>query len=159
VEETGFIAALRQSGLTRCPPFYRDGLFWLAVLAGIGVALGIGYGPLPVQRPGQVLAPLLLFSVVLWQPLLEEVFFRGIVQGQLLRTAWGGHRLVGISAANLASSALFTALHFVYHPPLWALSVIVPSLVFGFLRERYHSVYPSLVLHSLYNLFYIILVL
>jgi membrane protease YdiL (CAAX protease family) len=35
--------------------------------------------------------------------------------------------------------------------PLFALSVIAPSLVFGYFRDYCNSVYPSIIIHSAYN--------
>ena len=47
--------------------------------------------------------------------------------------------------------------HWFTHPPLWALSVLIPSLVFGLVRDRLQSTYPAIVLHSFYNSGYFIL--
>jgi uncharacterized protein len=51
----------------------------------------------------------------------------------------------------------FTALHFIYHPPLWALGTSLPSLLFGHFRERYASIYPAMALHVIFNLEYLLL--
>jgi hypothetical protein len=48
-------------------------------------------------------------------------------------------------------------MHLWSHPAGWAAAVIVPSLVFGYVRDRYQSVYPSIVLHLYYNAGYALL--
>ena len=59
---------LRESGLLSCPPFYRDGQFYLAALAGMLVFAGI-YLFTPVQAP--VITPRqvgVYFMLIFWQP-------------------------------------------------------------------------------------------
>jgi len=58
---------------------------------------------------------------------------------------------VGISMANVVTSLLFASLHLISQPPLWAALVFVPSLVFGWARDRYITVVPSIILHVVYN--------
>ena len=91
-------------------------------------------------------------SCVLLQPVLEEFAFRGLLQGELLRARWGRWRLGPLSAANGSASLAFAALHFGHHPPFWAASVFLPSLVFGWLRERHRGVAAPIGMHVLYNL-------
>ena len=89
--------------------------------------------------------------LILFYPIVEELAFRGVIQeylaGQMKRQYLGGL----LSASNLVTSLLFTAIHFVHHPPLWAVAVVVPSLIFGYFRERFGSVIPAVVLHAFYN--------
>ena len=147
-------AWLEVLGAARCPPFQRDRGFLAAVAAGalFWLALAVVQPP-PLPRP----QPLALASAALWQPLVEELLFRGAVQGELLRHPWGRRAAASISMANLATSAAFAAAHLASHPPLWAAAVVVPSLVFGWLRERLGSVWPAVALHILYNLGYFLL--
>jgi membrane protease YdiL (CAAX protease family) len=128
----------------------RDSHFMLALLAGMLFWLlwpwlaGSG-GNTPAHNwPA-------LAMLVLLQPLLEELLFRGLIQGKLLACAWGSRRLAGLTLANLTSSALFTSLHFTSHTPLWAIGVLLPSLLFGYFRDRHDSIYPAVVLHIFYN--------
>jgi len=98
------------------------------------------------------LAPWLFLSLVFAQPLLEEVVFRGWLQGWLMEKQWGSYRLLNISAANLLTSIVFVTMHLFYHAPLMALLVFVPSLVFGYFRDRYDGwLMPSILLHCFYN--------
>jgi membrane protease YdiL (CAAX protease family) len=147
---------LQQTGLLNCPPFWRDGQFYLALLAGLIVLVGIYFFfpiHLDVLRTGQWG---LLFSLILWQPFVEELLFRGVVQGHLYQMRWGQRRLLYISTANLFTSLAFVCLHLFYHPTLWAGAIFFPSLVFGYFRERHQSLYPAIALHSLYNLGYMV---
>jgi membrane protease YdiL (CAAX protease family) len=121
--------------------------FGLALLAGVVFWLVLfGLGSTHVV-PGW----LVLLSLVLMQPVIEELLFRGLLQGQLLQLAWGRWQWGGFTTANLAVSVVFVALHFMSHPPLWALGVLFPSLLFGYFRDRHHCVYPSIALHVFYN--------
>ena len=98
-----------------------------------------------------------LAMLVLLQPVLEELLFRGLLQGQLLKLEWGRSQLMGLTLANMVSSVLFTALHFSQHPAQWAFAVILPSLLFGYFRDRHDSVYPAIALHGFYNAGYFLL--
>ena len=84
-------------------------------------------------------------------PLLEELVFRGLIQHTLYQYAWGARRLGTLSVANLITSVLFGLAHLWRQPLAWAAAVIAPSLLFGYFRDRYHSVVPAIVLHTVYN--------
>jgi uncharacterized protein len=140
---------LRDLGLEHCPPFFRDRQFIAALAAGM-----LFWIALRILLPGgtsDATALGAMLSLCVIQPILEELIFRGAVQGELLRYAWGSLRRFGFSAANIVTSLIFTALHFLAHPPLWAIGVLVPSLLFGHFRERHNSLYPPLALHIYYN--------
>jgi len=145
------IVVLDELGLTRLPPFYRDPRFIVTLLAAC-VVLVVMQQWLPPDSPAPWQGSWsLLAAFTLWQPLIEELLFRGLLQGQLLRHPWGGRAWYGVTSANAVTSLLFTGLHFIHHPPLWAASVVVPSLLFGYFRDRHRSLYPALVLHILFN--------
>ena len=135
----------------RCGAFYGDWLFVAAAAAGLGFwALLWLLLPVRPMQWGQA-ASWHFFSLAVVQPCLEELVFRGFLQGQLgrwrcMQAAWHG-----FTAANAATALLFTAGHFVNHPAMWATGVIVPALVFGFFRDRYASIWPGAVLHGFYN--------
>jgi membrane protease YdiL (CAAX protease family) len=92
--------------------------------------------------------------LILFYPIIEELSFRGVIQGSLLR--WTQHRelVPGLTLANTITSFLFVAVHFVYHSPMWAVAVWVPSLIFGYFRDRFESVVPAVLLHAFYNLIF-----
>lgn len=131
---------------------WRDLRFWLALGAALpfwGVLLALapsgGIHPQwPLHTPLAFLLPALVY------PVAEEIIFRGALQEWL-----GDHlpaRPVGpISLANLVTSVVFTAAHFIHHPPLWATLVFVPSLVFGYFKDRTGGLQAPIVLHVFYN--------
>lgn len=89
-------------------------------------------------------------------PVLEEVVFRGLLQDLLQRWCRQG-RILSLSYANLLSSLGFVLVHIPYHPLAWALAVFVPSVIFGFFKDRYNSLIPPIILHVFYNLGYFLL--
>jgi membrane protease YdiL (CAAX protease family) len=141
----------RQLGLDRCPPFYRDVLFFIVLLAGglfwLGLWLFSHVRPLGVRE----IWSWAFLSLVLWHPVFEELLFRGFLQGLLGRQSWGQWASGGMTVANGITTLLFMTGHWWSHSPRWALAVIIPSLVFGYLRDRYGSVYPSIAVHAFYN--------
>lgn len=145
-------AILRDLALNRCPPFFRDWQFLTALAAGAAFWILLRWLTPNGRETGVAIAAII--SLCLIQPVLEELIFRGVIQGELLDKAWGRVKHGGISSANALTSLAFTALHFISHPPLWAASVIIPSLLFGHFRERHSSVYPPLALHIYYNMGY-----
>jgi len=93
-------------------------------------------------------------SFVLIQPVVEELLFRGILQGQALRltTIHNAPRRLGpVTLANVLVTLGFVALHLWAQPLAWAMAVAVPSLVLGHLRERFASVWPAVLVHAIYN--------
>ena len=142
-------AILRDLALDRCPPFFRDWQYVAALAAGLLFWVFLSSMTAGVRSVVWKLSVVLPLCLI--QPLIEELIFRGVLQGELLRHIWGSKKWVGISAANAATSSAFMALHFLTHPPLWALSVMIPSLLFGHFRERHNSLYPPLALHIYYN--------
>jgi membrane protease YdiL (CAAX protease family) len=151
----GAVRAVTEAlALKRSPGLYRDPHFLLALGGGL-VFWGLLAAVAGVRTPGPgglLSWPYLYLGVV--APVLEELAFRGALQGWLLDTHYGRHRAFGVTAANATASAAFTAIHFAYHPPAWAAAVLVPSLVFGHLRDRTGSVVPAILVHVFYNLGY-----
>lgn len=94
---------------------------------------------------------LILVSIIIY-PVLEEIVFRGLIQRQCLRFGIARRCFFGISGANVMTSILFTFLHFIHQPPLLAAMVFIPSLIFGYFRDRYKRIFPSILLHIFYNL-------
>lgn len=136
----------------------RDPLFWLCLLAGPVFCIGLGQWPGVGHAFGWPSGGLLaLLMLVVVYPLLEEYVFRGHLQPALAHR-WPA-RLGPLSLANLFTSVIFTALHFFFHPPLWAAGVLLPSLVFGFFRERHDGLAAPILLHVAYNLSYALILL
>jgi membrane protease YdiL (CAAX protease family) len=99
----------------------------------------------PIIDPGQYLYFVFLL------PLLEELAFRGILQDYFRHWETGRLNIFGLSVANIACSILFAASHIFYHSLAWSLLVILPSLIFGYCKDRYASVVPCVLLHCFYN--------
>jgi hypothetical protein len=142
---------MRTLGLQVCRAFHRDGVFLAALLAGGGF-WGLLWLTMPVAPLSwRQVVSWQFVSLALWQPCWEELLFRGVLQGYAGQFAWGQRCWQGISGANAATALLFTLAHGWAHPPLWAMAVLLPALLFGWLRERYGSVYPAIALHMFYN--------
>ena len=136
-------------GLNRPTRSLADGQFLLALVVGclIGVLLTVLAGGSGWQD-----ADLLsILSLVLWAPIIEELAFRGVVQGWLSTTKVGQRRFAGLSCSNLIAALLFTAWHMVYRTDLIAWLVFFPALVFGYFRDRHGSLVPCVILHAAYN--------
>lgn len=129
----------------------RDRFFLVAMAAGPVVWLVILFTPLlPLAGRSFSLSQFLLLVVLF--PVLEELAFRGLIQGYLSSFNVFKKRWLKISVANWLTSLLFTAAHFIYNPIVLASLVFLPSLIFGELRDRYQSTIPSIILHCFYNL-------
>lgn len=143
---------MRELGVSPPPSgwwhWLHDSHFLIAVLAAVPVWVVLGLVAGDRMRPSSTLTALISFLVV--QPIIEELMFRGVLQGHLLGRGWT-RRIGPVSSANLAVTTAFAALHLLAQPPAWAIAVAVPSLVFGHLRERFASVLPSIALHAIYN--------
>jgi len=137
------------------PNFWQDSLFY-AALGGallVWLCMYLLFEPdpdpgWPLREPMRFLYPALLYPVV------EELLFRGLLQDLAHRhlTPW---RLGPLSHANILVSLVFTGLHFIHHPPAWAASVLIPSLIFGFFRDRTGRLTAPILLHVFYNSGYI----
>lgn len=83
--------------------------------------------------------------------MVEELAFRGWLQGLLadhLPHRWWGQRL---SLANLLTSLLFAAAHLAVTAHWQNLLVFAPALIFGYFRDHYQRVAPAAILHCFYN--------
>ena len=144
-------------GLRQAPGFYRSPLFLSCLALGAAfwglLPLLVAVQPLPWHR---ILSSAFLLAAV-WQPMVEELLFRGCLQGFLSIREWGQRSLAGISLANLLTSMVFTGAHIATHSLLWASLTWFPSLLFGVLRDRSGSVFPPIALHIMYNAGYFML--
>ena len=145
---------LHEVGLKHAPQCFSSYRFILAILSGAIFVL-VFHDFMPPFSSRVEFHWKIWISLVIWQPLVEEILFRGIVQGQLRKTEWGLRSWSSISAANIVTTILFIMIHTVNNPPLFAIAVIVPSLIFGYFRDYCNSVYPAILLHSAFNAFVI----
>ena len=144
---------MRGLGLRAGWGWLADPRFGLALLAGCAFWLALVWWGQPPPLPGLAA----LASLILLQPVLEELLFRGLLQGRLRASAWGRRQFGGFTLANMIVTLLFTALHFINHPPLWAAGVLLPSLLYGYFRDRHDNVAPAIALHVFYNAGYFLL--
>lgn len=143
--------------LQRVSGLYRNPVFLLCLASGplFWIVLSVAYPLQPLAWEQLWALPFL--AVTIWEPIVEELFFRGLVQGQLRRGEWGRQSFTGISTANLLTSVLFALAHLAGHAFAWSLLVFIPSLLFGLVRDRFESVYPAIVLHIFFNVGYFFL--
>lgn len=133
----------------RAPRPVVDPVYAVLVAAGpLGWALLAIWLP---TTPGTLPPADVLLRAVLVAPVLEELAFRGLVQGILLERAALARRFAGVSGANVATSIAFAAAHLVSQSPLQAVAVLLPSLAFGACRDRYGGTLPGMFLHAFYN--------
>ncbi len=126
-------------------------MFRVALAAGPLCWLGLFFILQPSLQWGwPLLAPTVFLLPALAYPVLEEIVFRGLIQ-ELVHDYLSKAALGPVTIANLLTSILFTGLHFLYHPPLWAALVFFPSLVFGFFKERTRGLAAPISLHVFYN--------
>lgn len=138
-------------GLRPRPRLTPDGPFLLALAAAPALWALLWLSGMPLPAVGRADAWRTVLSVVLWYPLVEELTFRGGIQGALLQYPAFRRRRVGISMANLAAASGFVAWHWFYQGGVLVLAVLPPALIFGYFRDRFGSIYASVCLHGWYN--------
>jgi len=97
------------------------------------------------------LTPRRVLLLVFLYPVLEEIVFRGALQGWLRKKDWGLQSRLGITTANVLTSIVFAAAHVLQRSSMLATSVFIPGLIFGFFRDRYDNLYAPIALHIFYN--------
>lgn len=130
-------------------------MFWLALLAGPAACVVLAALPTIGWAPALPRVWLPFALLVLAYPVVEEWLFRGELQPLLAR--WQPAHWGPLTRANFITSVGFAALHLFFHPPLWALAVFLPSLVFGYFRERSGGLLAPILLHGSYNASYFLL--
>ena len=129
--------------------YWQDARFWLALLAGPICWAVLWLLGMRINLKPPATAVFLMAAIV--YPLLEEIVFRGGLQGALLSRREFARRWNGLTLANVLTSLLFAAAHLLNQSLLWASLILVPSLVFGWARDRYARITPSVILHMVYN--------
>jgi membrane protease YdiL (CAAX protease family) len=145
--------------VSRLADVRRHRFLILALLAGplaiSGLRIASHLGALEIPRRSLDWATVV--NLLLLAPVLEELVFRGGVQGALDRTPFGRRYLAGgVSVGNALASALFSAAHLLVDSPWLAASIFFPSLVFGRLKQLYPSLLPAMLVHAWYNACYLI---
>jgi len=120
------------SAVANVKPFLQDKLFWVCVVAAPIVWLVL-WGVLGLPLTLTYAKPLIGLGLsILVYPILEEIVFRGALQGWLLEFKALTRRFACLTSANWITSLVFTGLHFINQSPAWAATVIVPSFILLF---------------------------
>jgi membrane protease YdiL (CAAX protease family) len=131
----------------------RDPQFALAAAAGpvVWFAFAVALGVQPDPAWALLADPARFFGLAVAWPIAEEGLFRGVVQPALGHARGGAREAWGVTTANAATSVLFAVAQLLAHAPAWAAATVVPSLVFGYFRDRHNSIVPAAALHVFYN--------
>ena len=142
--------------LALCPPTILQ-LLTLCLIALLLLSRGTGL-------TGDRLS--LILAIILLTALPEEWFFRAYFQQtlQTILTRQAGigrlplpvDNMAAAWIANIITSTLFAILH-VPLQGVMGLSVFLPSLFFGWLYQQKNDIILVILVHALFNLFYIII--
>jgi hypothetical protein len=118
----------------------------LIVLAGNGFNAPSGAGrqingPTPEGTTGWIVIGLL---TVVGAPIVEELFFRGLIQGAFTRR-------VGPTPAIFVTALIFCFAHVLNEGPVAPLVLFPPALVLGYLRHHYGRLAPGMIAHGTFN--------
>jgi membrane protease YdiL (CAAX protease family) len=91
-------------------------------------------------------APLLWIALIVAAPLFEEVFFRGFIFKGFQ------HSKLGPIGTVLLTSLGWTVLHLQYGA-YELVTIFLLGILFGVARLKSKSIYPTLAMHALFNLF------
>ncbi len=86
--------------------------------------------------------------LVLFGPVLEELAFRGLIQGLAMK--WIRSAFWLVSGANVLTSLLFATAH-AGHLGVLSIAMFPVSLILGWVRETTRRIWPCVILHSFYN--------
>jgi len=135
-----------------------DGQLAAALLGGVVFWAALWWWSRPEVDPGwPVREPLRFALLAIVYPVLEEIVFRGGLQVLLLKSRLGQRRWRGVTGANAGTSVVFSVAHLVSHTAVWAAALVIPSLVFGYFRDRDASLVIPIALHIYYNAGYFLL--
>ena len=117
-------------------------VFWIAWYFYLDAEPDWGW---PLASPRQFL----LLTVI--YPVLEEIGFRGALQGWLRKRDWTLYDWRGVTLANLITSVAFSIFHLFRNSVGISIAVFAPSVIFGFFRDRYDHLHTPIALHIFYN--------
>lgn len=87
---------------------------------------------------------LLIALAVIGAPLIEELFFRGLVQGAFTRR-------IGAVPALFVTAIIFSFAHILNEGLLAPLALFPMAVVLGYLRYRTNRLAAGMVAHALFN--------
>jgi membrane protease YdiL (CAAX protease family) len=144
------------SSLIEAKHLIRDRQFGIAFIAApiFWAALWFYQAPHPEWSWPRIAPAQFLLLVVIY-PVLEELVFRGALQGWLRSRSWGMTEWRHVTVANAITSVVFALTHLIINPVYLSVAVFIPSLIFGYFRDRYDQLHASILLHVFYNAGYI----
>jgi len=149
---------IQQNWLGLTLAFLAAPLAWLVLHFVFAVPVAARAGNAWFGLPDAGFRNLFLLAVIVY-PILEEIVFRGALQGWLLEKQNLRRSFAGISAANAITSLVFAAMHLFNQSLFWSLLIVIPSLVFGWAREVTSGLFAPILLHMFYNAgFYLLFV-
>ena len=160
------IVAVRVSGDRFAAAVGLRGFSWIDLVAGLGVGLvarglvelvapSVGGGFLGGATDAMAATIVALAGAVLVTPLIEELFFRGLLQRALGDGLAGAGRLVAGVVAVLVATAIFTGLHVLaageFVPVGLLLGTVAVGLGCGFLTLLTGRLAAALIAHVVFN--------
>ena len=135
---------------------WNDKLYWAAIMAAPLFCLGFWFTQVSgaIDWSGPISYPQKFLLLSFAYPVLEEIVFRGLLQSSLDKWLNRKRFWMEISRANVITSIIFMIAHFMSHSWYWAVAVLGPSLIFGYFRDKYQNITPSIILHVFYNTMY-----
>jgi len=98
---------------------------------------------------------------LLWAPLVEEIVFRlGLHSWLHRRGGWSGRRAAAWgtwpSTSNLLVALAFGVAHGIWRAdPMLGVAVVLPAVFLGHIYDRFDRLWPCVVIHALFNLFWV----
>jgi membrane protease YdiL (CAAX protease family) len=122
-----------------------------ALLLALPVWVVMFFYQSPLMTPTLCPSPeLSWWYLLLVAPVLEEAAFRGFIQEGLGKTTLGKRRVFGLSGANFVTSFLFVGAHSL-RIGITAVTVLPPSLILGWVKDRSGSTTACIAVHMIYN--------
>ena len=135
---------------------------WLPVALGVGLAvtavISVMFAPMPGLSTAEMASQLtstcfLTAHFAVLAGISEECLFRGVIQSSLEARPNSKHPALINAIAILITTAFFVSIHVPQSMDhLWALIPIgCVSMVAGWLKLHYRSIFPAVLLHMTYN--------
>jgi len=131
---------------------FRDPLLGAAFIAAPGFWVAWSFYVAAEPDWGWPLnAPFRFLLLAVIYPILEEIVFRGALQGWLRKRDRTLHDWRGLTLANVITSGAFSVFHLFRNSVGMSIAVFAPSVIFGFFRDRYDHLHTPIALHIFYN--------
>ncbi len=97
----------------------------------------------------------LFFVMLVGVAFPEELFFRGFMQGRFNSFFGKNFSLLGVKFGYglILSSIFFMLIHIPQSISAVRFLTFFPGVLFGFIKEKYGSIFPSVILHTVANMF------